>query len=160
MQEREWQRNRGIDVGPLVYYFGSRYRSKEYLYGCVALSSTVPSISDARAVHSEELEAWLQDGILTHAGLAFSRDGKDKVYIQHKMQEDGALLAKLMKEGSFYLCGPTWPVPDVHEAMKKAFMMEGSTGGEAEDRIEELKEHERYVLEVRACLSFFSLRIC
>jgi sulfite reductase (NADPH) flavoprotein alpha-component len=99
--------------------------------------------------HSEELEAWLQDGILTHAGLAFSRDGKDKVYIQHKMKQDGDLLARLMKDGSFYLCGPTWPVPDVHEAIKAAFMSEGRTDDEAEARIEELKEHERYVLEVR-----------
>jgi hypothetical protein len=38
LQEREWQRNQGIDVGPLVYYFGSRYRSKEYLYGCAQVA--------------------------------------------------------------------------------------------------------------------------
>jgi sulfite reductase (NADPH) flavoprotein alpha-component len=31
-QEKEWQRARGIEIGPLVYYFGSRYRSQEYLY--------------------------------------------------------------------------------------------------------------------------------
>lgn len=62
---------------------------------------------------SEEIQAWLADGILTKAGLAFSRDTKKKVYIQHKMQEDGQLLADLLqdKEGVFYLCGPTWLVP-------------------------------------------------
>lgn len=38
IQERAWQRAKGIDVGPLYYYFGSRYRSKEYLYGYVCLS--------------------------------------------------------------------------------------------------------------------------
>lgn len=32
IQHRAWQREQGIEVGPLVYYFGSRYRSQEYLY--------------------------------------------------------------------------------------------------------------------------------
>lgn len=45
----------------MLYYFGSRYSSSEYLYG-------------------EEIEAWLQDGIITKAGLAFSRDTKKKVF--------------------------------------------------------------------------------
>jgi sulfite reductase (NADPH) flavoprotein alpha-component len=50
----------------------------------------------------------MQDGILTKAGLAFSRDGPNKVYIQHKMKEDGAMLADYLDKGVFYLCGPTW----------------------------------------------------
>lgn len=62
IQEREWQRDQGMDIGPLLYYFGSRFSSKEYLYG-------------------EEIEAWLTDGILTKAGLAFSRDTKKKVFV-------------------------------------------------------------------------------
>lgn len=37
IQERAWQRAQGREVGPLVYYFGSRYRAQEYLYGCVTL---------------------------------------------------------------------------------------------------------------------------
>ena len=32
IQHRAWQKSQGIEVGPLVYYFGSRYRSQEYLY--------------------------------------------------------------------------------------------------------------------------------
>ena len=52
----------------------------------------------------------MQDGIISHTGLAFSRDGKDKVYIQHKMQQDGKLLADMLDKGVFYLCGPTWSV--------------------------------------------------
>jgi sulfite reductase (NADPH) flavoprotein alpha-component len=64
-QERAWQKAQGIDVGPMVLYFGSRHRSEEYLYG-------------------EELEAYHADGLLTHLRLAFSRDQREKVYIQHK----------------------------------------------------------------------------
>ena len=134
MQHRAWQRSQGLEVGPLIYYFGSRYRSQEYLYG-------------------EDIEAYLQSGIISHAGLAFSRDGKDKVYIQHKMKQDGELLGKLLRgEGKnaacFYLCGPTWPVPDVYEALIDALQQTGQQKSEAEAYIEELKEAERYVLEV------------
>jgi len=135
MQHRAWQRTQGIDVGPLIYYFGSRYRSQEYLYG-------------------EEIEAYIHSGIISHAGLAFSRDGKDKVYIQHKMLQDGKMLSDLLKgEGEkaayFYLCGPTWPVPDVFEALVGALGQFGGMERQVAERyIEELKEEERYVLEV------------
>lgn len=135
MQHRAWQRSQGIEVGPLLYYFGSRYRSQEYLYG-------------------EEIEAYIASGIISHAGLAFSRDGKDKVYIQHKMMADKKLLADLMsgkgdEAAYFYLCGPTWPVPDVYEALVGSLVEEkGMERKRAEEFIEELKEEERYVLEV------------
>lgn len=35
----------------------------------------------------EEIEAYIASGVVTHAGLAFSRDGKEKSYIQHKMTQ-------------------------------------------------------------------------
>jgi sulfite reductase (NADPH) flavoprotein alpha-component len=59
--------------------------------------------------HREEIEAHVQDGILTHIGMAFSRDTNKKVYIQHKMKEDRDMILDLFdKQGVFYLCGPTW----------------------------------------------------
>ena len=119
----------------MIYYFGSRYRSQEYLYG-------------------EDIEAYVASGIISHAGLAFSRDTKEKVYIQHKMTQDGELLSKMLKgQGKdaayFYLCGPTWPVPDVYEALVSSLTENGGMQRkQAEEYIEELKEEERYVLEV------------
>ncbi|BGP40309.1 sulfite reductase [NADPH] flavoprotein component [Rhodotorula kratochvilovae] len=129
IQERAFQRAQGKEVGPLIYYFGSRHRAQEYLYG-------------------EELEAYFQEGVVTHMGLAFSRDSDKKVYIQHKMNEDAELLAKMLDDGAFYLCGPTWPVPDVYEALITAFTGAGKTVDEAAEYIEWLKEEERFVLEV------------
>ncbi|GAA5955501.1 hypothetical protein JCM21900_002070 [Sporobolomyces salmonicolor] len=129
IQERAWQKAQGKEVGPLLYYFGSRHRGQEYLYG-------------------EELEAYFQEGIVTHLGLAFSRDTDKKVYIQHKMNEDAELLAKMLEHGAFYLCGPVWPVPEVTGALIKAFTGAGKSVEEAQAYIEELKEDERYVLEV------------
>lgn len=92
IQERYLAKKAGKEVGPVVLYFGSRNRGNEYLYG-------------------EELEAYHQDGVLSRMGLAFSRDQKEKIYIQHKMKEDAEMLHDYLinKNGHFYLCGPTWP---------------------------------------------------
>ena len=132
LQHRALLASQGVPVGPVYYYFGSRHQSQEYLYG-------------------EEIEAFVLDGTITRAGLAFSRDGPRKVYIQHKMREDGAALARMLwdEAGVFYLCGPTWPVPDVYEALVDALV--GHAGIDRERAgafLEGLKEEERYVLEV------------
>jgi sulfite reductase (NADPH) flavoprotein alpha-component len=132
LQHRALLAQQGIPVGPTYYYFGSRHRHQEYLYG-------------------EEMEAYILDGTITKAGLAFSRDGPRKVYIQHLMLEDAAVLASLLKNqaGVFYLCGPTWPVPDVYEALVGALVKnEGHTPEDAGEFLMSLKEEERYVLEV------------
>ncbi|WOO82200.1 Sulfite reductase [NADPH] flavoprotein component [Vanrija pseudolonga] len=134
MQHRAWQRSNGVDAASSMYFFGSRHRSQEYLYG-------------------EDIEAYLQAGILSHAGLAFSRDQPQKIYIQNKMEEQKKELARLLlaegpEAGYFYLCGPTWPVPDVYEALVSSLTEAGLTRQQAEDHMEKLKEEERYVLEV------------
>lgn len=135
LQHKALLQSQGKPIGPVYYYFGSRHQSQEYLYG-------------------EEIEAFILDGTITRAGLAFSRDGPPgvkKVYIQSKMSEDAHDLVKMLKyeEGAFYLCGPTWPVPDVFEALCGALVQyEGMSKDEAGEYLEGLKEEERYVLEV------------
>lgn len=132
LQHRALLASQGVPVGPLYYYFGSRYRSKEYLYG-------------------EEIEAFMLDKTITKAGLAFSRDSRKKVYIQHLMTEDAEDLVRMLHtdNGVFYLCGPTWPVPDVYETLVGALVSKiGLEPTEAGDYLEGLKEEERYVLEV------------
>nr|KAJ3413951.1 hypothetical protein HK105_001926 [Polyrhizophydium stewartii] len=130
IEERWYWKSRGHAIGPMVLYFGSRHRAQEYLYG-------------------EELDAYHADGVLTHLRLAFSRDQKDKIYIQHKIQEDARLLNSLMLQspGVFYLCGPTWPVPDVSSALIDAFAVTLDRA-EATHLLDEFKEKERYILEV------------
>jgi sulfite reductase (NADPH) flavoprotein alpha-component len=130
IEDRWYWKQQGKKVGPMILYFGSRYREMEYLYG-------------------EELDAYLGEGVLTSLRLAFSRDQPEKIYIQHKIEEDAALLHELIvkQKGSFYLCGPTWPVPDVTNALLTSFGQSMEKEG-AENFIEELKSNERFVLEV------------
>lgn len=132
LQHRALLAQQGVALGPVYYYFGSRHQASEYLYG-------------------EEIEAYILDGTITKAGLAFSRDGPKKVYIQHKMLEDSKELAEMLHDdaGVFYLCGPTWPVPDMYEALVGALVKyKGYTPESAGEYLESLKEEERYVLEV------------
>ena len=80
------------------------------------------------------------------------------VCIQHKMVEDGDILARSLLEGDedgvsggvFYMCGPTWHVPDVHEALVNALVRNG-TGFNAVSAGKYPRElnGDIYVLEVR-----------
>ncbi|KAF1812128.1 sulfite reductase flavo protein alpha-component [Eremomyces bilateralis CBS 781.70] len=135
VQERALQRSEGQPIGPVLLYMGSRTQREEYLYG-------------------EEWEAYQAAGVITLIGKAFSRDQPHKIYIQDRMRETMAEIreAYLQKEGSFYLCGPTWPVPDVTEVLQAAVEEEAKAAGtkkvDSRREIERLKDDGRYVLEV------------
>ena len=67
------------------------------------------------------------------------------------MLNDVEALVRMLHEdkGVFYLCGPTWPVPDVYETLVAAFEKHCGMDAKAADLfLEGLKEEERYVLEV------------
>ncbi|TDZ25237.1 Sulfite reductase [NADPH] flavoprotein component [Colletotrichum orbiculare MAFF 240422] len=134
VQYRALQKARGEEIGSILLYLGSRHQREEYLYG-------------------EEWEAYLDAGVITHLGAAFSRDQPQKIYIQDRMRESMRDLVQsyIRDEGSFYLCGPTWPVPDVTDVLMEAINTEARMSGKkvnARNEIEKLKEHERYILEV------------
>lgn len=134
VQYRAMQKAQGKEIGAILLYLGSRHQREEYLYG-------------------EEWEAYLAAGVVTLIGAAFSRDQPQKIYIQDKMRQTLADIAKayVQDEGSFYLCGPTWPVPDVTKVLEEAIAAEAKNNGKKIDpkkEIEKLKEEGRYVLEV------------
>ena len=135
VQERAWQRSQGMPIGDVFLYMGSRHKREEYLYG-------------------EEWEAYQDAGIITLLGAAFSRDQPQKIYIQDRMRQTLGDIrrAYLREEGAFYLCGPTWPVPDVQNVLEEAVETEAKAEGKKKvsgaKEIERLKEEHRYILEV------------
>jgi sulfite reductase (NADPH) flavoprotein alpha-component len=134
VQYRAMQKAQGKDIGSILLYLGSRHQREEYLYG-------------------EEWEAYLAAGVVTLVGSAFSRDQPQKIYIQDRMRQtvDDIVKAYIKEEGSFYLCGPTWPVPDVTAVLQEAIAAEAKANGKKVDpkkEIDKLKEEGRYVLEV------------
>jgi sulfite reductase (NADPH) flavoprotein alpha-component len=134
VQYRAMQKAQGKDIGSILLYMGSRHQREEYLYG-------------------EEWEAYQDAGVITLLGRAFSRDQAQKIYIQDRMRESikDIIKAYIEEEGAFYLCGPTWPVPDVTEVLEEAIKKEAAAKGKKVDsrkEIERLKDDGRYVLEV------------
>lgn len=134
VEEKLWQKQQGYEIGEVYLYLGSRHKREEYLYG-------------------ELWEAYKDAGIITHIGAAFSRDQPQKIYIQDRIRENLEDLKRAMmdNEGSFYLCGPTWPVPDITHALQDIIKADAAEKGIKVDlnaAIEELKESSRYILEV------------
>jgi sulfite reductase (NADPH) flavoprotein alpha-component len=67
------------------------------------------------------------------------------------MMDDVEAVARMLhqEEGVFYLCGPTWPVPDIYKTLVAAFEKHCGMDAKAADSfLEGLKGDERYVLEV------------
>ncbi|MGV9820041.1 molybdopterin-dependent oxidoreductase [Nocardia xishanensis] len=53
-----------------------------------------------------ELEDMFRTGFLTRLDLAFSRDQRERIYVQHRMIEHGAELWSWLRDGAhFYVCG-------------------------------------------------------
>lgn len=75
-------------------------------------------------------------------------------YIQDRIRQNSATITKYLTakdekdKGYFALCGPTWPVPDVTQALLDGFVDQGIAADIAPETLEALKEEERYILEV------------
>jgi sulfite reductase (NADPH) flavoprotein alpha-component len=134
VQHRAMEKAQGKEIGSVLLYMGSRHQREEYCYG-------------------EEWEAYQAAGVITLLGRAFSRDQPQKIYIQDRMRQTIAAIvqAYIKEDGAFYLCGPTWPVPDVTNVLEEAIAKESKSVGRKVDprkEIERLKDEGRYVLEV------------
>lgn len=54
----------------------------------------------------DELQEWVTSGDLERLDLAFSRDQKQKIYVQHRLLESAALLKQWVADGAvIYVCG-------------------------------------------------------
>jgi sulfite reductase alpha subunit-like flavoprotein len=118
-------------TGPTRLYFGCRRDGEDYLY-------------------TEELAGYVADGTLSSLRLAFSREQAAKVYVQHRVREDGAeLWALLQRGGHFYLCGGTSMGRDVVAALTEAVATHGQMAAdEAESYVKALQAQGRLVQEL------------
>ena len=68
-------------------FFGDRQQAHDFLY-------------------QDELAALQQEGLLTRLDLAFSRDQKEKIYVQDRMCEQADELFQWLENGAYlYICG-------------------------------------------------------
>jgi sulfite reductase (NADPH) flavoprotein alpha-component len=113
-------------------FFGDQRRDHDFLY-------------------REELEKWLLDGVLTRLDVAFSRDRKDKIYVQNRLLERGReVWAWLEQGGHFYVCGDAKRMAkDVDNALKQIVAEHGNMSTDAAAAyVGELAKSKRYARDV------------
>ncbi|HMG83639.1 MAG TPA: flavodoxin domain-containing protein [Ferruginibacter sp.] len=102
-------------------------------------------------LYQTEIQNWFETGVLNKINLAFSRDQKEKVYVQDKMQQNAAELYEWLSSGaSFYICGKKDPMStDVENTLLKIIEQYGNQSPEgAKEYLEQLKEEGRYEKDV------------
>ncbi len=113
-------------------FFGNPHQATDFLYG-------------------EELTGFVKDGTLQRLDLAWSRDQKEKVYVQNLMLQQGAELWKWLKEGAaFYVCGDASRMAkDVDAALHTIAEEQGGLSKEsAAEWVGQLKKDKRYLRDV------------
>ncbi len=101
--------------------------------------------------YRDEFESMLGCRHLTRLSTAFSRDQTDKVYVQNRMLEEGALLWEWLQEGAhFYVCGDALRMAkDVEAALHRVIETAGGLSCEAAQAyVNQMRTDQRYQRDV------------
>jgi NADPH-ferrihemoprotein reductase len=135
LQERSHQRQSlGQAVGRNILYFGCRTSKEDFIY-------------------EDEFDNFQASGVLDSLYVAFSREQKEKVYVQHLLKANGCDTWKLVDEdGAYiYVCGGVKMGNDVSETLKGIFVSKGGMTAEAaKEYLVQLSQKGRFVQELWA----------
>ena len=128
------QRDLNGDKGRNWLFFGDWTESGEYYY-------------------KEEMDDWTERGVLNKHDLAWSRDGSEKVYVQHLMKKNGVEIWNWINGGGyFYVCGDkSRMAKDVHQTLIDICSEHGGmTPEDAKSFVEDvmMKKEKRYLRDV------------
>ena len=119
-------------TGPNWLFFGEQHASTDYYY-------------------RDEIEQMRADRLLTELDLAFSRDQRDKIYVQHLMRKRGDQLWRWLQDGAqVYVCGNAEPMAkDVDRALRDIAAEHGNLDPEAAQvYVQSLSADKRYHRDV------------
>jgi sulfite reductase (NADPH) flavoprotein alpha-component len=119
-------------TGPNWLFFGEQHAATDFYY-------------------REEIEKMHADGLLTELDLAFSRDQREKVYVQHLMRKRGAQLWSWLQDGAqLYVCGSADPMAkDVDHALCEIAAEHGNLDPDAATAyVQSLSADKRYHRDV------------
>ncbi|XP_034946234.1 NADPH--cytochrome P450 reductase isoform X1 [Chelonus insularis] len=132
IQERDFARREGKEVGDTILYFGCRRSEEDYLY-------------------REELEEYVKNGTLI-LHTAFSREQEKKVYVTHLLEKNMEEIWNVIgdKHGHVYICGDARNMArDVHNILLKVVQEKGKmTEMQAADYIKKMESQKRYSTDV------------
>ncbi len=107
--------------------------------------------SEADYLYRDEIEQMHADGFLTKLELAFSRDQRQKVYVQDRMREHGANLWRWLEDGAhFAVCGDAGRMAkDVDATLREVVQTHGRLDQDAAAAyVDQLVAEKRYVRDV------------
>lgn len=107
--------------------------------------------SDTDYLYRDEIEEMHADGFLTKLELAFSRDQRQKVYVQDRMREQGAHLWRWLEDGAhFAVCGDAGRMAkDVDATLREVVQTHGRLDQDAAAAyVDQLVAEKRYVRDV------------
>lgn len=113
-------------------FFGEQYFGSDFLY-------------------QTEIQSYVQTGALQKVSLAFSRDQEEKIYVQHRMQQQAAELWQWLEGGAvLYVCGAREPMSrDVEQTLLQVISEQGGrTREEAQAYLDQLANDNRYLKDV------------
>ncbi|RZS90954.1 sulfite reductase (NADPH) alpha subunit [Motilibacter rhizosphaerae] len=119
-------------TAPNWLFFGEQHASTDHYY-------------------RDELDELHRDGTLSRLDLAFSRDQRDKVYVQDRLREHGSQVWSWLQEGaSFFVCGDASRMArDVDRALVEIARLHGRLDEEAATAyVKGLAAEKRYVRDV------------
>ncbi|MEZ9140599.1 MULTISPECIES: assimilatory sulfite reductase (NADPH) flavoprotein subunit [unclassified Shewanella] len=102
-------------------------------------------------LYQVEWQQYLKSGDLSRLDVAFSRDQEHKVYVQHRIAEQGESIWQWLQNGAhFYICGDAERMAkDVHQALiNVAVEFGGLDEAGAESYLEDLRSAKRYQKDV------------
>jgi sulfite reductase (NADPH) flavoprotein alpha-component len=76
--------------------------------------------------YQTEIQEWISTGVLSQFDVAFSRDQKEKIYVQDRIRQNGKEFNEWLESGaSLYICGQKSPMStDVETAILDVLMQE------------------------------------
>jgi sulfite reductase (NADPH) flavoprotein alpha-component len=113
-------------------FFGEQSRTQSYFY-------------------KDEWTTMIQQGHLHRMDTAFSRDQEQKIYVQHRMTENGEELYRWLEDGAhFYVCGDASRMAkDVDAALHQVIEQHGGkSADDAKAYVQAMKEAKRYARDV------------
>jgi len=141
----------GTGVSPLIAFLQQRF----------VLSQQGQQLSDACLffgcrnhndfLYQEQLQTWLNQGVLSGLEVAFSRLGDHKLYVQNLMQQKSQDIWKLLSHPKchYYVCGDAKMADDVFEVMLAIAKTEGGyTHLEAFQFFDKMKQEKRFTSDV------------
>ncbi len=101
--------------------------------------------------YQTEIQEFLAKGVLTKLSTAFSRDTKQKVYVQHRLKEEATTLYEWLQNGAYvYVCGQKNPMSiDVENTLVAIIAEKGKVSTEkAQEILAQWESEGRYLKDV------------